>query len=182
MNNKILINNKTNKLLAEWVFWCILVAIFWAQTGAFSEVITEYKFGADGWPKMVLLGLLIGATGQLAIGYYELKQNHGQGDEHKAPARVISRKQQIAIFVVPLIYLWFMHRVGFFIATPIFIATYLRVLEVRNLRYLFGVTAAIYLFVLTIFVRFFYVALPVGAWEIFYNINNQIITIVRLGL
>lgn len=181
MNTKM-INPTIYKLIGEWLFWCLVVALFWMQTGAFSETIAEYKFGADGWPKVVLLGLLAGATGQLAIGYFEYKNNPDAIAEDTTPKRVISRQQQIAIFVIPLVYLWFMHRMGFFVVTPFFIAVYLRVLEVKNWRHLIGVSAAIYLFVMFVFVRLFYVALPVGAWEVFYAINNQIITIVRLGL
>lgn len=75
-----------------------------------------------------------------------------------------------------------MHRIGFFVATPLFIAAYLFVLEVRRIRPLVFVTLAVYGFVLLLFVRFFYVALPVGAWPSFYEINNQIITLVRIGV
>ena len=173
------ITKERRNLILEWLFWCVLVAVLWAQTGSFSETITEYKFGADGWPKVVLLGLLIGATGQLVLGYVGL--NPASETEEATAKKNISRKQQIAIFIVPLLYLWLMHRIGFFVATPIFIATYLLVLEVKNWRYIVGVTAFIYVFILLLFVRFFYVALPVGAWQFFYDISNTIITIVRIG-
>lgn len=173
----------TQKLVLEWLFWCVLISIMWMQTGAFSEDIAEYKFGASGWPKMVLLGLLVGATGQLVLGVLGLKSADVEPTKtDHVPSRKISRKQQIAIFVLPLVYLWLMHRMGFFVITPVFIVAYLWTLEVRDWRYLTGVTAFIYLFVMAIFVRFFYVALPVGAWPSFYDINNAIITIVRWGV
>ena len=54
-------------ILSEWLFWSVLALILWLQTGAFSEEIAEYKFGADGWPKMVILGLFVGATGQAVL-------------------------------------------------------------------------------------------------------------------
>ena len=177
-----IMSRATRYLTLEWLFWCVLIGIFWMQTDAFSENIAEYQFGASGWPKMVLIGLLIGATGQFGLGLLGLKSSGGEANASREPARQISRPQQIAIFVLPLLYLWFMHRIGFFVATPIFILVYLRVLEVKRLTHLLAVTAFIYVFVLALFVRFFYVALPVGAWPTFYDINNQIITIVRLGI
>ena len=52
-------------------------------------------------------------------------------------------------------------------------------MEVRKVRLLFGVTATVYGLVLLIFVRLFYVALPVGNWPVFYDINNWIVVAVR---
>ena len=173
---------REQKLIGEWLFWCVLVTLFWLQTDSFSEPIAEFQFGADGWPKMVLVGIFIGATGQMALGLYEAINTRTQSEKAEASKRQISRWQQLSIFVLPLLYLWFMHRIGFFVVTPFFIAAYLFVLEVRRMRPLLLVTAGVYGFVLLLFVRFFYVALPVGAWPFFYEINNQIITLVRLGL
>ena len=173
---------REQKIIGEWLFWCALVTLFWLQTVSFAEPIAEFRFGADGWPKMVLLGIFIGATGQMAFGLYEAMRTHSQTKSDDAPARQIGRWQQISIFVLPLLYLWLMHRIGFFIVTPFFIAAYLWVLEVRRWRPLIFVSAGVFGFVLLLFVRFFYVALPVGAWPFFYEINNQIITLVRFGL
>jgi hypothetical protein len=44
------------------------------------------------------------------------------------------------------------------------------------------VTTVVYSMVLLIFTRFFFVALPVGGIEWFYDINNAIISIVRTGV
>ena len=99
------------------------------------------------------------------------------------PSRKISRKQQIAIFVLPLVYLWLMHRMGFFVITPVFIVAYLWTLEVRDWRHLTGVTAFIYLFVMAYIAALFYTSRFLsGAWPSFYDINNAIITIVRWGV
>ena len=173
---------REQKLIGEWLFWCVLVTLFWMQTDSFAEPIAEFRFGADGWPKMVLLGILIGATGQMTLGLYEARRTNLPPTSDETGTRQISRWQQISIFVLPLLYLWLMHRIGFFVVTPLFIAAYLFVLEVRRIRPLVFVTLAVYGVVLFLFVRFFYVALPVGAWPSFYEINNQIITLVRIGV
>ena len=179
------------RLTLEWIFWCALVFVLWSQTGAFSEDIAEYAFGATGWPRAVLVGLLLGATGQWALGVLEHRAGRGgaarratqrEGGAGGGAQRTVGRVQQVAIFAFPMLYLWLMHRVGFFVATPLFVMGYLMVLEVRDWRRLAGVTAAVYGIILLVFVRFFYVALPVGAWPAFYDINNWIITIVRWGV
>lgn len=176
------------KIFAEWLFWSVLALILWMQTGAFSEEIAEYKFGADGWPKMVIGGIVIGATGQALLKLLDSRTAQDSDGEEAAmatPSMPISwrkRGQQIAIFGMPLLYLWAMHRIGFFVASPLFIAAYLYVLEVRNWRHILGVTVIILALLFYVFVRLFYVAVPVGAWESFYAINNEIITYIRLGL
>lgn len=192
-------------IASEWLFWAVLALILWLQTGAFSEEIAEYKFGADGWPKMVILGIIVGATGQAAFKWFAVsvvnEGDEARQDASQAPVAGLSppvllptallpknstawRKlgQKLAIFGLPLVYLWAMHRIGFFVASPLFIALYLYVLEVRNWRHIAGVTAIILALVFYVFVRLFYVAVPVGAWEIFYSINNEIITYIRFGL
>jgi hypothetical protein len=178
------------KIFAEWLFWSVLALILWMQTGAFSEEIAEYKFGADGWPKMVIGGIVIGATGQALLKWLdsgarsdpEEAPQQAPNSEAKLPVSWRKRGQQLAIFGMPLLYLWAMHRIGFFVASPLFIAAYLYVLEVRNWRHILGVTFIILALLFYVFVRLFYVAVPVGAWESFYAINNEIITYIRLGL
>ena len=172
-------------IFSEWLFWSVLALILWMQTGAFSEEIAEYKFGADGWPKMVIIGIVVGATGQAIIKLMDRSASAQDANENDAKPAVMTwqkRVQQLAIFGMPLLYLWAMQRIGFFVASPLFIMAYLWVLEVRNWRHILGVTAIILALLFFVFVRLFYVAVPVGAWESFYAIDNEIITYIRLGL
>ena len=172
-------------IFSEWLFWSVLALILWLQTGAFSEEIAEYKFGADGWPKMVIIGLVVGATGQALLKWVAAPDSPSESEQAAPVSQDRSWQkigQKLAIFGLPLLYLWAMHRIGFFVASPLFILAYLYVLEVRNWRYLLGVTALVLAVIFFVFVRLFYVAVPVGAWETFYAINNDIITYIRIGL
>ena len=170
----------------EFSFWAVVTIVLWWQTSLFAdETIAEYAFGADGWVKIVLLGIMLGAGGQLLIGVLAARAGAGAGiakpDQSKAPTTPVNRLQTALIFIAPLLYLFLMQRLGFFFLTPFFIIGYLWILQVRKWHYLLLVAAAVYGVVLLIFTRIFYVALPVGSWEIFYNINTTIITLVRLG-
>lgn len=167
----------------EFAFWAVITAVLWWQTSLFAdETIAEYAFGADGWPKVVLLGIMLGATGQLLIGVLEARRQQQPSQSKVDAGKDGKRFQRIMIFVAPLLYLFLMQRLGFFFLTPFFIAGYLWILEVRKWHYLISVALAVYAVVLLIFVRIFYVALPVGSWELFYNINTAIISFVRIGL
>lgn len=167
----------------------VLVVLLWAQTGSFSEPIAEYRLGADGWPKVVQLGLAFGATAQFLLQFFRHWRNPASptsaASGSASPAtsqRSISRVQQISIFVAPFCYLFLMQRMGFLLTTPIFIAAYLWILEVRDWRYLLAVSLGVYFLVTFIFIRMFYVALPIGSWAMFYEINNVLIALIRIGV
>ncbi len=182
--------------LAEWLFWTILVAVLWSQTARFSQPIANFRFGADGWPKVVLLCLWLGATFQLVLSLRSIGQEEKFAKKVKAKKsgeakgrvwlyRLVFSKQNwrvAGIFLVPLLYLWLIRRMGFFVVTPFFVMLYLWILEVRRWDYLIAVSFSVYALVLLIFTRLFYVALPVGSWHWGYEVNHYIITLVRLGL
>lgn len=179
MANKI----RQNQFI-EWVIWVSLTGMLWMQTSSFSEPIAEFNFGADGWPKVILASLAFGATAQLVLNLVTTKpdQNPDQPQRNGSGNVATNRWQQLGIFTLPFIYLWLMHRTGFFFATPFFILAYLWVLEVRRWTYLICVSLGVYLFILFVFVRLFYVAIPVGAWPMFYDFSNWIIPIIRIGV
>ena len=170
--------------LFEWLIWVAFTALLWAQTDSFAEPIAEFKFGADGWPRVILASLAFGATAQLILNMANTgsDQNSDRAAHIGSGFKPVNRLQQFGIFVLPFIYLWFMHRMGFFFVTPIFILAYLWILEVRRWTYLICVSLGVYAFVLFVFVRLFYVAMPVGSWPMFYDFSNWIITIIRMGV
>lgn len=173
-------------LVLEWVVWFALAAAGYWLTFEFDEPLDVYEFGASGWPRFILVCIVVGATVQLALGLARRWREAGGptvDGEPEEPAeeeagRAVS-PTLIGIFVLPLAYLLLLPRTGFFLTTPFFIAAFLWVLQVRRLRLLIGVTATVYGLVLLIFVRLFYVALPVGNWPGFYDVNNWIVVAVR---
>ena len=180
----------------EWAIWIAVLAwVFW-QTQRFDREIAQYAFGAAGWPRALCIAAALGATGQLIYRIAEIRRGRAAGPEAAGPETAAPesaapegqkpglwhRAKHLPIFIFPLIYLYLVPSVGFYVATPFFILGLLLILEVRSLRALLGVTCIIYGLVLLLFTRFFYVALPVGRIEAFYDINNAIIGIARYGM
>lgn len=169
----------------EWAFWMALAGFVYSMTGDFSGPLPEYQFGADGWPKAICIALAIGATGQLL---YQISPTHYREAVEASDEAVVARPtrrvvlQLIGIFSLPLIYLYFMPRIGFLIATPIFIFGLLALLEVKRITTMLAVTGVIYGLFILVFIRLFYVAVPVGRWPGFYDVNNAIIVFARTGL
>ncbi len=170
--------------LLEWGGWCLLVLLLWQQTEHFSQPMGEFLFGADGWPKVVLLLLLLGASAQTASDLIKQSAANTKREDTATPSssKSMSWYQVAAVFCLPLVYVFLMRRLGFFLATPLFVLAYLWTLEVRRWQSLAAVTLTVFAVVLLVFVRFFYVALPVGSWEWAYAINNEIVSLVRAGL
>ncbi len=175
----------------EWLFWLVLAGTLYALTDNFDEPIAEYRFGASGWPRVLCAAVAFGATAQLL---YKLTRKHAmpvepsgqsenQADEAAPPVLSLGSKlQRAGVFATPFVYLYVMPEIGFYVATPFFILAILLLLEVRSLKALAAVTAVVYGLVLLIFTRLFYVALPVGRIESFYDLNNWIIGLVRIGM
>ena len=172
----------------EWAIWiAVLTWVFW-QTQRFDREIAQYAFGAAGWPRALCIAAALGATGQLIYRIAEIRRGHTGTPESAAPVAegkrpgLWQRAKHLPIFIFPLIYLYLVPSVGFYLATPFFILGLLLILEVRSPLTLLGVTSVIYGLVLLLFTRLFYVALPVGRIEAFYDINNAIIGIARYGM
>ena len=179
----------------EWLIWIGIALVAYIQTGYFDQDIAQYKFGADGWPVAICLGLVLGASGQLInhISLQRSKSLHKNADaseivllddsnqkfdRHRQGWR---RLQRIAIFVLPFVYLYLSTRLGAYVTTPLFLLAFLYLLEVRPVP-MICVTLTVYALVLIIFTRLFYVALPAGRIEFFYDLNIFLISLARVGM
>ena len=168
---------------AEWLLWVAIAGIAYSQTFYFDVTIPNYPIGATGWPRAVAALIAIGATLQflhkLAGLSPETEADADSVDPSVRPARI---GQRIGIFGLPFLYLFVTPWIGFYVSTPIFVATLLLLLEVRSARAIAGVTLLVYGLVLVLFTRFFFVALPTGRIDAFYEINIAIIDFVRAGM
>jgi hypothetical protein len=165
---------------AEWALWLGLAAFAWVQIGFFDRDLPHYAYGTAGWPKLVCLMIAAGATAQLLMRLAKAER------DALAPAAVgdrwSKRAQRLLIFALPFLFVWLTPLIGFYVATPFFVLALLLLLEVRKPVALIGVTATVWALVLLIFTRFFYVPLPDGRWDGFYEANVAIIDFARAGL
>jgi hypothetical protein len=165
---------------AEWIVWLGLAAFAWIQSGFFARDLPHYRFGTAGWPQVICLMIVAGATAQLLLQLGRL-----EGAETVPAPRAGQRYRamhRVFIFALPFVFLWLTPLIGFYVATPLFTLALLLLLDVRRPVALLGVTAIVWGLVLLIFTRLFYVALPEGLWDGFYEANIAIIDLVRVGM
>lgn len=169
--------------ILEWLLWIAIAAVAISMTGNFNQEIQLYRFGADGWPIVICIGIMIGATGQLANRFLNGDFRNARvglaGTGGQAGTGMIVR---VAIFVLPFLFLFLATRIGAYIATPLFVMALLYLLDVRSPVAAVSVTAIITALLLLVFTRFFFVALPTGRIHFFYEMNVAIIEFARIGM
>ena len=164
--------------LAAWVellVWLSLAAVAYALTFEFVGERGTFRWGAAAWPRAVILLLALGALLQFAIRVRNLQPRAASGEALTAAERL----RVLGVFAIPLVYVWSLPRMGFYVATPLFLIGYLLYLGERRWRLLLGVPLFIYALVNLVFTRLFYVALPTGNWPGFYDFSHWFITLIR---
>ena len=177
--------NEFWKSFGELSVWLALCGLIYSQTGLFDREIPEYEFGVVGWPRALCIAAALGAVAQFCLQRLAARraaENRPEKIRSEVGVGWRIAAQRAAVFAFPLLWLYLAPRVGFYVSAPFFVAGMLLLMEVRSPISVAAVTAAIYALVLLFFTRLFFVALPVGRIEAFYDINVAIIGLARIGL
>lgn len=171
------------RYVAEWCLWAVLIGIYYQQTTYFQNNIENYNFGAAGWPRVIAIAALVGTTFQLVLQVHTLRSGLPFGETKRFNTSITARDwlHRIAIFFWPFVFLYLTPRIGAYVSLPVFILGLLLLLGVRRIKPLALVLLVVYGMMLVIFTRYFYVAQPIGAEGLFYNINVAIIEFARIG-
>ena len=186
------------RLAMETAIWLGIALGMWVYSGQFEADLEAYRYGPVSWPRAMFILMAVFAVGHFINRYAEIRRSKNLGEggaadpqaETKADAgrgRVTGQTAAKdattwisigATFALPLIYLWLLPRMGFFVTTPFFIAFYMLAFRERDWRYIIGVSIGIYLVILLIFSKLLYVPLPTGNWPGFYDISNAILVLL----
>ncbi len=166
----------------EIVIWIAVAGVAYAYSFEFDRDIEMYRFGASGWPRLVILLIFVAAIGQFLQdlrqaqiaplydpGYFSKFSEHG-------PRFVIRMGLTL---VLPLIYAALLQGMGYYFLTPLFLIGYLYLTGEHRLKMLFLVPLVIYGVVTLIFTRILYVGLPTGYWPGFYDFGNWVVVLLR---
>ena len=163
--------------LIEAGVWFSFFIVFFIASFEFNQPIEIYKFGATGWPRTVLLLLLLVLGGNIAYAYYQghaIQQGRvGIADDESEKTRydLATSLRVVAALGVPFLYALSLKPVGFYSATPFFIAAIVYIFGERNMRRIMLVTILIYFIIMLIFMVILNAPLPQGNMSPFYDIS-----------
>ena len=161
----------------ESAIWAAVVFIFFIYSFEFDKDIEIYKFGAAGWPRAVLGMLALVMIGniwhQVRHGSQAQVGRVGVTDDDMAD---VDRSFQslatiVAFLLLPLIYAWLLKPVGFYSATPFFIAAITLLLGERRFKRVVVTTAFIYGLLIGLFLMVLNAPLPQGTVSPFYDFS-----------
>ena len=169
--------NLTKEHLLECAIWASLVIFLFVFSFEFDKDIEIYKFGAAGWPRAVLLMLLLAIIGNVFH-----QKRHGsviqQGrvgvseDEISDANKSLGSVINVALFLfVPLLYAWSLKPIGFYSATPFFIGVVIFLLGERKVSQIFLITCLIYSLLIFLFLLILNAPLPQGTVSPFYDFS-----------
>ncbi len=168
--------------LVESGIWLFIVAIFFGYTFEFNQPIEIYRFGATGWPRVVVGLLFLAAIGNI---YYQY--NHGSaaqkgrvGVAETDDAEVdYSNKStlynMLAVLLTPFVFALLLKPVGIYSGAPVFIALIIWLFGERRWKAILVTTLVIYLIFLALFVIILNAPLPQGNTSPFYDYSGLIL-------
>ncbi len=166
---------------AESIVWLLFVFLAFIYTFQFDDPLPVYELGPAHWPRMVLGIMLIAAIGLL---YFQIREfQNSRSKVHKSKEEsddgiTVSANVRIALlFILPIFYTYLIHKMGFLLVTPFFLAGYMWLMGVRKWRTLVIVTVSVYAAIIIVFIRLIFTYLPPGA-GVFNTINGMILGLV----
>ena len=176
----------TRGQLFEVGFWLVLAVGAFALTFDFNQELEIYRFGAYGWPRAVVVIIIVSLLGQIYHDWKFGKAHHETQDEtqDETDGADDSRDgayygRMAAALGLPILYALLLPTVGFYVTTPFFIVAFLYAAGERRWTWLVLVTVGLYAFLVMAFARLFYIGLPVGTAHPFYDISNWILVLIR---
>ncbi len=162
--------------------WLAVAGLAYGFSLQFDRDIEMYRFGAAGWPRIIILLIALGAVGQFVqdlravpetgikeTGYFDRFSEHG-------PSFLLRMGLTLAL---PIVYAALLQGMGYYFLTPFFLAGYLYLTGERRVTALILVPLLIYGTVTFIFTRLLYVGLPTGYWPGFYDLGNWFVVVLR---
>ena len=173
-------NHRTSDVI-EAVFWLALSVIFFSLSFQFNQPIEIYKFGATGWPRVILAITAVVAISNFYQAYKEgaVGQKGRVGASEEAEAvhyKSLSQYLQTGwLLILPLIYAISLKPVGFYCGTPFFIALIMVAWGERRVSFIIYNTFIIYGLLLLLFMVVLNAPLPQGNVYLFYDVSAFIL-------
>jgi hypothetical protein len=167
----------------EVAFWLAFAGAAFALSFRFDQPIEIYRFGANGWPRVVILLIVLAALGQLLAHVRARLARREQGGTAASPGSASSEPGYAvrvgAILVTPFVFAFLLEGVGFYALAPFFVAAFLYIGGERRWARIAGISLFIYALMILLFAKLLFVGLPVGNWHPFYDFSNWLLVLLQ---
>ena len=169
--------------IVETLVWLLTVVVFFVYSFEFNQEIEIYKFGATGWPRVILGILLLVTLGNFLHMYKKGSEaQHGRvgiSDQEEGISydSVGSVQKLVAILILPFIFSWSLKPVGFYAATPIFVVLLIFLLGEKRIKWVLANTLIIYFLIIFLFMVLLNAPLPQGNVFPFYDFSALMLTL-----
>ena len=175
------------KACVECVAWLVFAgAIYFFSLGFRTGGLGGgYQLGPEFWVDLVIGLMVISAFANLGIRLVALRdvqtglQEEMQSASATPPVTIGKIIQIAAMFIIPLLFVWLVTRIGFYLSLPLFIIGVLLALGERRLLPIAAMTTVVSAALFLFFTTLLYVPLPLGNIEMFYEINVAIRVFLR---
>ena len=177
------VQSLTWKSYLEPLAWLALAVVGLTMSSEFDAPNKIFQLGPAFWPQAVLVGMII-AAGSLGISIYVSAgvpvEESAEAEKHEnfGGNAVEFSPKLVAIFLLPLIYVFAMQKLGFYLVTPFFMLAFLYTLGVRRWKTLILVTVGLWAILVLLFVKLIFTPLPQGAGY-FYTLNGQLMGLIQ---
>ena len=168
---------------SQWSFlleagvWLVFVLLAFIYTFQFDDPLPVYDWGPAHWPRVILLCMF---AASLRLLYRDWRQSglliqsvsRAPDDDDFASFETSVKIRIVLIFLIPVLYTFLMHKMGFLLVTPFFLFGYMWLMGVHRIRTLIILTICIYSALVLIFVKLIFTYLPPGA-GIFNALNGK---------
>ena len=172
----------TKPHLVESAVWALIALIFFGYSFEFNQPIEIYKFGATGWPRVILILLLLVTAGNLyhlykhgsAVqkGRVGISETEDSATDYSDPRTLV---KVVAVLFTPFIFAYLLKPVGMYSAAPFFIAMIIFLFGERRWQWILGITILIYAILLGLFVVALNAPLPQGNVSPFYDYSGFVL-------
>ena len=166
----------------ETAVWLIMAVTFFAYSYEFDQEIEIYKFNATGWPRTILIFLVVVTLGNffhlLRHGNIAQLGRVGFSEEDESELNDKSKSsllKLLTILLTPFVFAYSLKPIGFYSATPIFIVIVILLLGESRVKWILGITLIIYVLLLVLFTLLLNAPLPQGYVTPFYDFSALIL-------
>lgn len=158
----------------EFLCWFSVGLAAFLLTFTFNDEIALYRYGANTWPAVIAIALMI----CIAILFIYSSVSRKLERDAKATEDIPATVNLWGTFAAPILYVILIPYIGFYVASVLFVPAYSYIMGKMPFLRCICVSVPAVLLLIVIFTHFLFVPFPVGTINFFYLINSEVVNLL----